>query len=331
MKRFLLAATALIGAAFLATACGGGSTATPAAAITTKISGNAVKGPVSGATVTVRAVATGAVLGTTTTTAGGAYNLDVSYEGDVSIDVVGGTYTDEATGQTTALSTPMRTVLAANGGSVVGMVTPLTTVAFSQVVGTMSASAFNSAASGVAIQFGLGGTNIINTLPSVTGTTNTYGLVLRGVSQYIATNGGQLSAFTGATVTQLTNGFSVAYNQINPGNPLTFTFTANANGGGTIGVGGGGITNQGGQCRVEATGNISVSVAGINTAVPISLTYCIQGAGSCDAQGIAGASQQINQAFAAAGPAGGQVSGNLSFSYAAACQGNELINLNIGG
>ena len=39
---------------------------------------------------------------------------------DVVVEVNGGTYTDEATGASTPLATPLRVVLNANGGSVLG-------------------------------------------------------------------------------------------------------------------------------------------------------------------------------------------------------------------
>ena len=133
MRSKTLAAVAATALALILAACGGGSgTVTPATPVTTTISGSAVKGPVSGATVTVKNAATGAVLGTTTTGPGGAYTLDVQFTGDVIVEVSGGTYTDEATGASTALATPLRVVLNANGGNVTGIVTPLTTMAYTQ-------------------------------------------------------------------------------------------------------------------------------------------------------------------------------------------------------
>ena len=81
MKKIILTAFAVATAAIVA-ACGGGG-GSSSSATTTTISGSAVKGPVDGATVTVKNASTGAVLGTTTTSATGAYTLDVPFRGDV--------------------------------------------------------------------------------------------------------------------------------------------------------------------------------------------------------------------------------------------------------
>ena len=110
-------------------ACGGGGdsttpTAAPAATVTTTISGSAVKGPVSGATVTVKrpdgtscATSPAAV----TTTATGSYSLATVCTGDVLVEVAGGNYLDEASNTTTPLSSPLRVMVATNGGTVTGV------------------------------------------------------------------------------------------------------------------------------------------------------------------------------------------------------------------
>src|SRR5512137_68899 len=95
-----LAALAASSLVVLLAACGNNddtpaTVPTPLPAATTTISGAAVKGPVSGAIVTVKNAATGAVLGTTTTAVGGAYSLGVPFTGDVVVEVNGGSYTDE--------------------------------------------------------------------------------------------------------------------------------------------------------------------------------------------------------------------------------------------
>ncbi len=79
--RLQLLVSATAAAVILAACGGGGGTTTP----TTSISGAAVKGPVNGATVTVRNASTGAVLGTTTTGVGGLYSINVQFSGDVII------------------------------------------------------------------------------------------------------------------------------------------------------------------------------------------------------------------------------------------------------
>ena len=106
-------------------ACGGsGGDPTPVAATPTKISGAAVKGPVARAAVTVKKVSDGSVVGTTTTKSDGTYSLDVTYSGDVVIEISGGTYTDEATNVSTTLTIPLKSVLTVSGTEVVGGVTP---------------------------------------------------------------------------------------------------------------------------------------------------------------------------------------------------------------
>ena len=78
----------------------------------------------------ISTVASGALLGTSTTRSTGAYTLSVPFAGDVVVEVTDGTYVDEATSTSTTLATPMRVVVNANGGNVTGVVTPLTTLAY---------------------------------------------------------------------------------------------------------------------------------------------------------------------------------------------------------
>ena len=124
---FALTSAALAAAGLLAACGGGGSAVTP-------ISGSVVKGPVNGAQVCAyKAVAAGKgeQIKCVTTGSTGAYTMEVDYVGDVVIEASGGTYTDEATGATKTLSDPLQVVLNAQGTAATGVVTPLTTVAFS--------------------------------------------------------------------------------------------------------------------------------------------------------------------------------------------------------
>jgi hypothetical protein len=116
------------------------------------ISGNAVKGPVSGATVSAYGVSNGAAgsaLGSATTDAHGAFTLSVgNYSGPVMLRLVGGTYTDEATGSnmSMAASDAMTAVLAnVAAGSIVSGVqmTPLTSMA--QAIAVHMAGGMSSA------------------------------------------------------------------------------------------------------------------------------------------------------------------------------------------
>ena len=221
--------TALATAALAA--CGGGDdnttlSAAPAAPVSTTISGSAVKGPVSGATVTVKrpdgtaCVTTPAAVTTTPT---GSYSLTTVCTGDVLVEVTGGNYLDEASNTTTPLSTPLRVMVATNGGTVTGVATPLTTMAYSYAfrtpaaASTATAAAFNAQASRIATQFGLGSVNLATTVPVVSGTPDAYGNALRAVSQYLRnTPQTTLATVTNATFTTQAEftAFSTAYNTL---------------------------------------------------------------------------------------------------------------------
>jgi hypothetical protein len=247
---------AALAVATILVACGGGGTPT------TTISGSAVKGPVDGATVTVKD-ANGNVLGTTTTNSTGGYTINVNHSGDVVVEVSGGTYTDEATGAKTTLASPLKVVLAASGGNVTGMVTPLTTMAFNSATsgGAKPSSAnFKKMATALATQFKLTGVDLATTLPAVTGSPNDYGKVLAAVSQYLKDNSKSLGSLVGAALsdadwTAFSGSFTTAYKAAN-GGTVTFAFdgsafkvdlgtTAGAAGGGTsatINVTAGGVS-----------------------------------------------------------------------------------------
>ena len=304
------------------TACGGGSSGTstatatpspsPAPAAATTIAGSAVKGPVANATVTFKSGSTGATLATGTTDSNGAYSISVPVSsGDVIVEVTGGTYIDEATGASTTLSTPLRNVVTANGGTVQGFVTPLTTLAYTYAFGTattgVTASAYAAKATSVARQFQVAD---LNALPVVSGSMNTYGQVLRGLSQYLANNSVTLTSFTttamsSAQWTSFTSLYNAAYQKANPGSNVTFNFTGT--GLSVSGTGAGGGT---GTCGVSVTG--SISTQGIT--VPLNLNYCVTGiaAGSCSS-GNSSLSQSL------AGQSGLVGAANLQYTYSASC------------
>ncbi len=294
---------------------------TPLPAATTTISGSAVKGPVSGAIVTVKNAATGAVLGTTTTAVGGAYSLGVPFTGDVVVEVNGGTYTDEATGATTPLSTPLRVVLNANGGSVTGVVTPLTTMAYTYAFNSgapVTNAAFQSQAQNIASQFGLSGVNLATTMPQVTGTLNAYGESLRGLSRYMADNGKTLATITNAVFANVGDltAFNTLYNDALAKNGSTMRVNFTATGFNISGTGAGGGT---GSCGVNVSGTVTAN----GFTVPLNVNYCVTGlaAGSCTS-----GNSTLSQALS--GQQGIVGAANLAYSFAESCAaGAFTINL----
>lgn len=308
---------ATVSAAIVLVGCGGGggssAVAPPAAAGTTTISGSAVKGPVNGATVTVKKASDGTVLKTTTTGAGGSYSVDVDYTGDVVIEVSGGTYTDEATGVDTALATPLKSVLTANGGTVTGIVTPITTMAYTYAFGTgnaISASAFKNYTDNLASQFHLSAADLAST-PVVTGdAVNAYGRILAGLSKYMQFEGVTLptlvnTTFTNAQWTSFSGTFSNAYKAANPGTDITYLFSNEG-----LTVGGTGAGGGSGTCGVHVAGTVNAG----GFTVPLNLDYCITGiaGGSCAADNLS-----LSQAMSGQGGVAGAA--NLAYTYTPSC------------
>lgn len=336
---FILALSALSTATMLV-ACGGSDSVAP-----TTITGSAVKGPVNGATVTIKKASDGSVVGTTTTGTGGAYTVSVPYQGDVIVEVSGGTYTDEATGATTALASPMKAVLTTSGTAVTGVVTPLTTMAFTASFPTgtgVNTTAFKTAASNLATQFQLTGVDLTTATPVVTGTTNAYGNALKAVSQYLKDNQGTTLAaltnqsLTAAEWTNFSGKFSTAYQTANNqtvtysinGNTITSSVSGAGAGGSTVttttngnnttvtGTGAGGGT---GTCGVKASGNISQIFNGQTINTPVNLDICVTGiaAGSCSASNA-----QLSQTLAGQQGLSGAV--NLNYTYSASCAAGAM-------
>lgn len=190
---------------------GGGKTKPPNNVVASgKITGQAIKGPVSGGTVTAYAVtsgAKGAVLGTAITDANGNYSISIgNYSGPVFLEVTGGSYTDEATGIIISLPSPTGLGLQAvidnvsAGSSVQHQITPLTTIAAvraENMSGGLTPSNINAANQEIGTYFG--GVDIVNTKPmnpmgpgSSSGAAQEaidYGLILGGLSQQAQTLG----------------------------------------------------------------------------------------------------------------------------------------------
>jgi hypothetical protein len=195
-------------AALLLAGCGGGSgggiDATTPSAQGTTMSGNVIKGPVSGATVQAFAVsggAMGAPISSTTTDVNGAFTMSMgNYAGPVMLQMNGGTYTDEATGSPMAMGPGdmMTAVLPtiAGGTTVTGVaVTPLTAMAQAmaqRMAGGLTDANITAANTAVGNYFLVH--DILHTQPvnplvpgSATGATPdmmNYGMTLAAMSQY---------------------------------------------------------------------------------------------------------------------------------------------------
>ena len=199
-------------AALLLAGCGGGGSSgidatTPSAQGT--MSGNVVKGPVSGATVKAFAVSGGTMgsqVSSATTDANGAFTMSMGdYAGPVMLQMSGGTYTDEATGAFMAMGTGdmMTAVLptVAAGSAVTGVeVTPLTAMAqamAARMAGGLTDANIAAANTAVGNYFMVG--DILHTQPmnplvagSGAGATQAmmnYGMTLAAMSQYAKSAG----------------------------------------------------------------------------------------------------------------------------------------------
>lgn len=204
-RKTKLALTLLIGLPLLLSGCGGGGGGgTTSAANVGTISGAAVKGPINGGTVTAYAVTNGtmgAQLASGTTDPQGNYHLSIgTYSGPVMLQMSGGTFMDEATGVTKAMSpgdvmtavTPPVT----SGQTVTNIqVTPLTSMAqamANNMAGGMTATNIAAANTSVGDYFMVSDilhTQPMNPLVSGSGGTPTtqdmknYGMAIAAMSQ----------------------------------------------------------------------------------------------------------------------------------------------------
>jgi len=201
-------ALAAVAATVILSGCGGGGSSS-ADAVTSAvaqgtISGNAVKGPVSGATVSAYGLSNGTAgpaLASARTDVHGAFALSVGgYSGPVMLRLTGGTYTDEATGSmmSMASSDAMTAVLAsmAAGSAVSGVqMTPLTSMAQSMAVhmaGGMTSANIATANAAVGAYFMVDDilyTPPMNPLVAGSGSAaapamTNYGMTLAAMSQY---------------------------------------------------------------------------------------------------------------------------------------------------
>src|SRR6185369_1625737 len=156
---------------------GGGGGETPVTPVTvppqaTTLTGMASKGPIQAGTVKAFAVSFGAVdtskpIGQGVTDGSGNYLLDIGqYKGPVLMEVTGGTFSDEVSGTTVTLKTPMRAIFTnVTTGTKKVAITPITELAFRKAKGSgpLTADTISSANAGVATIFGL--KDIVSILP----------------------------------------------------------------------------------------------------------------------------------------------------------------------
>lgn len=199
MKGFLSVLFSAVLVISLLAGCGGGGGGggSTAGGTSTIVSGYAVKGPISGGVVTLYAINSnglkGNALGSGRTASDGYYAINIgAYTGNIIVEVVGGSYIDEATSASVNNSTLRAAVASVNGSTTVS-VTPLTEIAVINAGNTLTQSSISTANSLVSNM--IGGINIISTTPvdatniSSQGATQVkkdYGLALAAVSQMIA-------------------------------------------------------------------------------------------------------------------------------------------------
>ena len=211
--RSLLAISVAAISAIALAACGGGSgggsdgTGGGGSGGQGTISGTAVKGPVSGATVRAYAISNGgkgAQLGTAQTDSTGNFTMTVeAYSGPLMLQVHGGSYMDEATGTRMSMLDPddMTCVVASvnvtSGSAMTGIqVTPLTSMAHDwseHMTGGMTATNIATANTRVGAVYMGPGMDIVMTHPidpTVVGSANgasidakNYGMMLAAMSQ----------------------------------------------------------------------------------------------------------------------------------------------------
>lgn len=192
------------------------------------------KGPVTGATATLRDADNNIVAGPITTVNGSASFESVSYNGPVYAVFSGGSYTDEATGTLVTLDSSLvirsGVIINSASGSLNVVATPLTEIAFQRAeagaVGSLDLSTVNSFIQTVADEYGLEAINLTEVSPTpmtdITGTSDSdrYGAVLAAITQQQLLAGNipnseSLASYMSDNVNGLDeNTFSVAINAL---------------------------------------------------------------------------------------------------------------------
>jgi len=178
--------------------CSGGSNNANSQTSTT-VNATYSKGPVTGATATLRDSDNNIVAGPVTTVNGNASFENVTYNGPVYASFTGGSYTDEATGTVVTLAADfvIRSGVIDNSasGTLDIIATPLTEIAFQRAenaaTGNLDLSTVNTFIDTVADEFGLDGINLTEVAPtpleSISGISENdrYGVVLAAITQQL--------------------------------------------------------------------------------------------------------------------------------------------------
>ncbi len=122
----------------------------PPKPVSTTLSGTVSEGPVAGATISIYKIENGikgTLITTATTDSNGDYTANVgTYTGAILIEATGGTYIDEATGETRTLTEVRRAALPSSvGGEVSVCVTPLTELAVRKAGSYLDPAAIDAA------------------------------------------------------------------------------------------------------------------------------------------------------------------------------------------
>lgn len=195
MKRHLLRLGSAALMLTVLSSCGGGGTNTASQEpVATAIYGIASKGPVQNGDVTVWKLNEDGTKGEVlkegvVTSSDGSYVAEIGkYNGNIMVEVTGGTYQDEATGTTTSLSIPLRAALTGARGNITLAVTPLTELAVRKAGDKLTKTAIEDANALVGLMAGgisVSGTNPIDVSKGWGRRVddNQYGLMLAAFSQ----------------------------------------------------------------------------------------------------------------------------------------------------
>ena len=206
---------------------GGGSSSSGTSTPDTVISGVVSKGPVDGATVRMYSITNGAkgdMIGTATTGADGSFTMNVGqHTGPMMAEVTGGSYTDEATGQTVQMGGMMiRAAATSMSGNAPMAITPFTEMAVQYMNGDYSTAMIGNGNQQVQQTFGM--SNIVGVMPHNAMTqaqqgqdsSTYYGLMLGAMSQ--------MSKDTGQSISTIMQNFA---NSMMTGNNAQLTADVN--------------------------------------------------------------------------------------------------------